>query len=305
MSITRATIIRGPGVCKTGSVIMHSAGGISCDFTVETVPVPTDIFGEVDRLVSSRYCQTSLVPTGALNAGLIALLYPYQTPDIGASFLGAADVPFLIQSKAGQLLTLVNYGIWQPPTLRLAAAAPAFSGPAQFRHLIADGAESDVAASYYTIAPTAYQAATYPPAADTITGGAVTAAVGATAVKSTAGFELAVQLGWEPVPSDNDGVVDYTLSSVAASITFQPAAGTEAALLALMPAGGVGSSAASGNEFTVSRSDGLACSIHNAHLLQGPLRWGNVTLRQGQLAFAAIAKQNAGVPGAVYTVTYT
>jgi len=304
MAIQRSTIIRGPGAAKTGTVTLHAAGGITCDFTVETNPIPTDLHGEIDRFVSSRHASTSLTPTGALSAGIIALLFPHQTPEIGASFLGAADVPFMIHSKAGQLLTLKNHGVWQPPALRLAASAPAFSGAAVFRHLVGDNADPSLPASYYTLAPAAYADAAYPPAADTITGGAVTAKIGDTEVKSTAGFELSVQLGWEPVASNNEGTVDYTLSSAAASISFQPAAGTEAALLGLMPAGGIGSRVGSGKEFTVTRADGLACSIHNAHLLQGPLRWGNVTLRQGQLAFAALAELTGGTPGALYTVTY-
>lgn len=305
MSIDRANIIRGPGVCKSASVTLHDADGISSDFVVETAPVNSSMYGQLDSLIASRYATTSFTPNGAISAGILAFLYPYQTPDIGASLFGAADVPFIVHSKAGQKVTFPNGALFSPPNLRFQAAGTAFSSRAQIRHVLKNATAPDAAGAYFAIAAEAFAAATYPLSAASIKGGSVVATLGATAIKSTTGFELAVQLGFDPVLSDGEGVVDYTLKSVAASITFTPAAGTEAALLGMMPLDQVdiGASARSANDFTLVSDNGITAKIFGAHLLQGPLRWGNTTLRQGQLAFASLIKVTTDVPGKVYELT--
>lgn len=302
-SVTRASLVRGPATAKVGSVVLHSQAGVTCDFTVEAVPVMSDHYGEIDRLVQAKYAETSLIPVGALSAGLLSLLHPHQTPDLGSSFLGAADTAFIVHSKAGQKLTFANYGVWSPPNIRLSATKTAFSSAANFRHGLKDNTDPSAEGAYYAIAAEAWTAAAYGLGADTVAAGAVSALIGTTPVTSTEGFELSASYGWQPVPDDNVGIPDWTLDSVAAAITFSPSSGTEAALLALMPfAQAVGTSVRSGKDFVVSSANGLTMTIYDAFLLKGPLRFGRTTLRQGQLAFAGLAKITADVPGAVYAL---
>ena len=306
MSVTRSTLVRGPATAKVGSVVLHTQAGIESTFNVEAVPVESDQYGEIDRLVSAKYCETSLIPVGALSAGLLTLLHPHQTPDLGASFLGATDTPFIVHSKAGQKITFANYGVWAPPNVRLSATKTAFSSAANFRHGLKDATEPDAAGAYYVLASEAWAAANYALGADTIAAGAVTALIGDTPVSSTEGFELSATYGWKPVPDDNVGIPDWTLDTVSAAITFTPSAGTEAGLLALMPFGqAVGTSVRSGKDFVVSSANGLTMTIYDAFLLKGPLRFGRTALRQGQLAFAGLVKVTSDVPGAVYALSYT
>lgn len=303
MAIARSTLVRGPATAKVGSVILHSQAGISSDFIVDAVPVVSDQYGELDRLVSAKYIDTTLTPVGALSAGLLSLLHPQQTPDLGASLLGATDTAFIVHSKAGQKLTFVNHGLWSPPNVRLSATRTAFSSAATFRHGLKDNTAPETAGAYYAIASEAWAAATYALGASTIAAGAVTAAIGSTAVSSVDGFELSATYNWTPVVDDNVGITDWSLDSVGAAITFTPSAGTEAALLALMPfAQAVGTSVRSGDDFVVSSANGLDMTIYDAFLLKGPLRWGRTTLRQGQLAFASLIKITTDVPGAVYAL---
>lgn len=306
MSLARSTLVRGPGSAKVGSVVLHSQAGISSDFVAEAVPVAADMWTPLDQFLSAKYATTSLIPVGALSTGLIALLHPYQTPDLGASLLGATDTAFIVHSKAGQKLTFVNHGVWSPPSIRLSATKTAFSGAVQFRHGLKDATEPEAEGAYYALAAEAWTDAAYAALASTVAGGTVTALLGTTPVSSVDGFELGVTHGWQPVPDDNLGIVDWTLDSVAAAISFTPSAGTEAGLLAMMPfANAIGTSVRSGKDFTVSSANGLSMTIYDAFLLQGPLRWGRTTLRQGQLAFAGLVKITADVPGALYNVTFT
>ncbi len=303
-SIARSTLVRGPAACKVGSVALHSQAGVSLDFIIDAVPVQSDQYAEIDRLVAAKYAETSLTPVGALSAGLLSLLHPHQTPALGGSLLGAADAAFIVHTKAGQKITLANHGLWSPPNVRLSATRTAFSSAAVFRHGLKDSTAPDAAGAYYAIASEAWSAAAYPLSAAAIAAGAVSASVGATPVTSQEGFELSATYNWQPVPDDNCGVVDWTLDTVAAAISFTPSAGTEAGLLALMPFGqDVGTSVRSGADFTVTSANGLTMAIHDAFLLRGPLRFGRTTLRQGQLAFAGLAKITADVPGAVYTLS--
>lgn len=305
-TLARSAIVRGPATAKVGSVALHSQAGIACDFTVEAVPVMSDQYGEIDRLVQAKYAETSLIPVGALSAGILTLLHPHQTPDLGASLLGAADTPFIVHTKAGQKITFVNHGLFNPPNIRLSATRTAFSSAALFRHGLKDATSPDAEGAFYAIAAEAWAAANYALGAATIAAGAVTALIGTAPVTSTEGFELSATYGWQPVPDDNVGIPDWSLDSVAAAITFTPSSGTEAALLAMMPfAQDIGTSVRSGKDFVVTSANGLGMTIYDAFLLKGPLRFGRTQLRQGQLAFAGLAKVTADVPGAVYALTLT
>lgn len=307
MAIQRSALVRGPASVKTGSVTIQSQGGVSSDFVTEAANVESDMYAGLDAFVSNKYGTTSLTPAGALSAGLLALLYPQQTPVLGSSLFGTSDTPFIIHSKAGNKLTWVNYGLWQPPSLRLSATKASFGSAAQFRHVLKDNTATDASGAYYAFATEAWAAATYPLGASTLKAGAVTASIGAAAVTSADGFELSVSLGWAPVTDDSLGVLDYTLQSASAAITFTPSSGTEAALLALTPfAKAVGASVRPGGstDFTVTSANGVTMQIHDPYLLQGPLRWGNTMLRQGQLAFAGLVEVTADVPGTLYEVSF-
>lgn len=302
-TISRSALVRGPATAKVGSVALHANAGVTMDFTAEAVPVMSDVFGEIDRLVSAKYIETQLTPVGALSAGILALLHPQQTPDLGGSLLGATDTPLIVHSKAGVKITAANCGVWSPPNIRLSATKTAFSSAVNFRSGLKNNTSPDADGAFYTLASEAWTTAAYALGASTILAGAVTAAIGATAVTSQDGYELAATYNWQPVLDDNVGIPDWTLDSVSASISFTPSSGTEAALLALMPfAQDIGTSVRSGADFVVSSANGLTMTIYDAFLLKGPLRFGRTMLRQGQLAFAGLAKVTSDVPGAVYAL---
>ena len=79
---------------------------------------------------------------------------------------------------------------------------------------------------------------------------------------------------------------------------------TETALAALLPyTAANGDSIRAGNDLVISAGAGkITATLYDARPLVGPMRWGTVALRSGEVAWIAQRKLTAGVPGALYSV---
>lgn len=150
----RTSIIRGPGAIMLGSLVLHDSAGIQADVVVAANPVGTSLYGRIDSWLHSRQGEVSFTPGGELSAAIMAALFPYQNPNIGASIFGGADVPLLVHSKAGTKVVFTNAALVGCPTLHLSRTKVAFAGQAKFRCLLGKGC-----------APTDTNALLTPPAA--------------------------------------------------------------------------------------------------------------------------------------------
>lgn len=306
---TRTNIVRGPGAVKFGNVVLHDADGISADVAVETVPVPSSIEGEIDRMVSNRYAEISLKPVGHLSSGILAALFPHQTPVIGTPLFGAADVPLLVHSKAGVLVTFPNAALVQPPQLRLSTVATAFGSAARFRALIALAAEPGDSGSLLTVASSAYSAATYPFSAVAKGGryiGTLGTGEGAVEIRTQSGWTVDVALATASFATDVEGELAMDLAGVTCVARCTPSQSTEAALMALLPWNSAqGASARSGKNLVISAGTGsgvVKVTLYDVAVLAGPLRWGGVAIRAGEYAFTASRTVANDALGALYTV---
>ncbi len=302
--MSRLTLIRGPGAVKFGDVVLHDADGIQADIQVAASPVSTSIEGEVDQWINSRFGTISFRPAGEATAAILAALYPHQTPVIGASLLGAVDVPLVVASKAGVKVTYHAAALMQPPQLRLSATQTAFGSAAQFRALLAAGKAPGDEDALVSIESEAWSDATYPFAATNLLRGAYLGTYDGATITPRGGWTIDVQLATQAVQVDHEGEIDILLTGVTVAAKCEPQGMTEAALAALLPyTAANGESIRAGNDLVISAGAGkIAVTLHDARPLVGPMRWGTVALRSGEVAWIAQRKLTAGVPGALYSV---
>ena len=309
MAINRTNILRGPGTViwnpgGTGEQTIFDASGITADIETSSGDVPSSVSGVIDRFKTDQVGTVKFTPCGQLSAGLLALLYPYGTPTIGARVFPDADVPLTIHSVAGTKVTFVNAALTQMPPLTLSPVKTAF-GEAVFTALLGLGKKPSDSNSFFTTAAATYAAGGPDPSG--IVGVQYAASYGSLNILDTLdGWTITPELQLEPVTTDLLGTVDYTVQGVGCTATCTPLGLSEAQILGALPlTKDRGTSLTGASDLVITGANGLTVTLKNATMLRGPLHWGNTTLRAGEVAFTAHRAFSQGTPGAVFSVAMT
>jgi len=305
MAINRTNILRGPGtvIYNTGddAQTIFDATGITADVESSSQEIPSSVSGAIDTIKTDQVGTIRLTPCGQLSDDLLALLYPYGTPSIGARVFPDADVPLTVHSVAGTKVTFVNAALTTMPPLTLSPVKTAF-GEAVFTALLGLGKKPSDANSFFTTAAASYTAGGPDPTG--IVGVQYAATFGSLNIYDTLdGWTVTPEIQLEPVTTDLLGTVDYTVSGVTCTATCTPLGLTESQLLGALPiAKDRGSSLKGAADLVITGAGGLTVTLKNATMLRGPLQWGNTTLRAGEVQFTAHRAFTAGAPGAVFSV---
>lgn len=303
MATTRQSIIRGPGSVTFGGVTFFDASGITAEIDSATAEIPSSMAGKLDTIKTDQTGKVSLTPVGNLSEDLLAVLYPdwLQTPVIGRSILGSTDAPLVVHSKAGQKLTFLAAAVSKCPDLLLSPVKTAF-GSMEFAALLANGKLPTDANSLYKI-----ESATYglgEPPRTGLSGFHYTGTFGSLSIPDTVdGWTVSFAPQFDPVTTDSQGTIDYTLGGITVTARCTPLGLTESQILAALPVlQGRGSSLASANDLVIAATGGLTVTLKKAALVTGPLQWGTTTLRAGELGFTANIDPT---DGSLFTVEYT
>ena len=305
MAINRTNILRGPGtvIYNTGNdaQTIFDATGITADVESSSQEIPSSVSGAIDTIKTDQVGTIRLTPCGQLSDDLLALLYPYGTPTIGARVFPDADVPLTVHSVAGTKVTFVNAALTTMPPLTLSPVKTAF-GEAVFKALLGLGKKPSDASSFFTTAAAAYASGGPDPTG--IVGVQYAATFGSLNILDTLdGWTVTPEIQLEPVTTDLLGTVDYTVSGVTCTATCTPLGLTEAQLLGALPiAKDRGTSLKGAADLVITGAGGLTVTLKNATMLRGPLQWGNTTLRAGEVQFTAHRAFTNGAPGAVFSV---
>jgi hypothetical protein len=310
MPTARESILRGPGSITYDSQTVFDRDGIDAAIEPTTFDVMTSLHGVVDTRLADAVGSVSLTPSGRATAGLLAMLFPYGNPTIGASMGGATDKPLAVHSLSGRKLTMHAAYLTQLPQLRLSARQTLFGGAAQFTAVLKNGVARTDANSMYTIADDPWDGDYAPADVKTLPH---TAAWGAgapwDAIKTAEGWTIDFEIGTEPVLDDAEGTIDHILTSVTARARCRPIGLTEANVLDALKVQGadnaIGTSRITGNNLVIQAAGGITVTLHNAGLVEGPVRWGNTDLRIGEIGFVAHRSFTEGAPGPVYSVAMT
>lgn len=309
-TIDRSTIIRGPGSVTLGTVEMFDSEGIKAALKVDTFDVPVSAFGNVDTRRKDITAGVTFKPCGALKAEILAALYPHGTPVIGASLLGAVDVPCIIHSLAGTKVTFAAAALSKMPSLILSAGAPAFSGEAEITCLLANETERTDAGSLFAVAAAAWAGEF--DIADVL-GGVYTGVWGAGGTALTIptldGWKVDFEMEVELQACDGIGTYDILLKSVTVRAKCTPLGLSESAHLALLNAQDadalIGGTMRSGKNLVISCPSALTVTLKEAALMEGPMAWGNNQLRSGEIGFVGHRAFAGGVPASLFSVVLT
>lgn len=308
MATTRQSIIRGPGSVKYNDVVFFDASGITAEVDSAAQDVPSSIAGRLDTIKTDQIGKVSLTPVGNLSEALLAVLYPsyLRTPVIGQPIFGSSDVPLHVSSKAGTKVSFACAALTKCPELYLSPVKTAF-GAVEFTALVPNGKLPDDSTTHlYTVATATYSDGVPPRTG--LSGfhysGTLGSGQGALVIPDTLdGWTVAVEPQLEPVTTDSQGTIDYTLTGVNVTAKCTPLGLTEAQILAQLPIlRGRGASMAGAADLTIASEGGLTVVLKNASLATGPLNWGATALRAGEIGFTAHVDTSTG---ALFTMSYT
>ena len=306
MAIQRNNILRGPGTVIIDGVAIHDASGITCYVDVATQEIPSSISGSIDTIKTDQIGKVTLTPVGVLSDDIIAALFPWLDPQIGASVFGSTDKTLVVHSLAGTKVTFVNGHLTKMPEIYLSPVKTAF-GSAEFTGLLGLGKAPGDTNSVYKVESATYSSGA--PQPDGITGaqyvGTWGRGSGALTITDTQdGWTVTPEIELKPVQTDNLGTVDYTIAGLKVTATCTPLGLTESQIMAALPITlGRGSSMRGTNDLVISGGSGaLEVTLKNATLVKGPLAWGNTTLRAGQIQFTAHRSFTNGAAGAVWDI---
>lgn len=303
MPMYRQNILRGPGALRLGGagapwIIPHENWEANVD--PKTFDVQTNLGGLLDTRKDDVVGKITFVPLGLV--ALFDVLFPaiYRAPDIGASVFGASDTPCLCHSKAGKLVTFHCAALTKPPDLVLSATKTLY-GQAEITALVKNNSAPNHDNSFFTLSNAALPA--LPVNKSHVITWPWSAAWGTTwpEIYAKDGWTVSVEPEIEYVQVDDVGTVDGLLKSVMITAKCRPLnVGEEEILDALRIQGDGadrGASLSLGQTLTIDGA--FTLTINDAILLRGPIRYGSVELRAGEIAFVGQRDTSESLNGGV------
>jgi len=304
--VTRQSIVRGPGTVKLGTQQFYDKEGIDAALEIQRNQIAVSHFGTVDERIDDVTGKISFTPSGQITAPILAVLYPYTTPNIGASVCGVADVACEVHSKSGVKVVYHSAAMSNMPDLLLSAKKTVF-GTAEIVAVLKNGAERTDADSLYTISSAEWSGGTF--ATSNIKTVGYTASWNSLSFRSSAGFTISPSVNMTPVAVDDLGTIDYTLDDVSIMAKCVPLGLSETQIygaMQLQGAGaGIGASLRGGNDLTITGVGGLTVVIRDAALVSGPFKWGKSELRAGEIGFIGQRTESSSTFTDLFSVALT
>ena len=313
MSVTRASLIRGPGIVSWNSATIFSEGDIAPRYEPVWNPVETSMYGEVDRVRRDFVIRIPIRLWGAWEN--LATLFPSAllNPTIGASLYGTSDTPLSITARNGDKITYNNAQITKLADLRLGVDENIFAADVEFTAILANNTLPESNAAYYTVAT----GQTFTESAFAKTNfkrerwtGAWGTKTGWTTVVPKDGFHVGWELGLAPVTVDGYGTVDMTIRGLVATCRCVPIGPSLAQIEdQIKLAGQSGAGAAHGTLVSTNAADlvltssSMGVTLKNVSLTKGGHAFGQEPLRMGEVEWTSARLFTAGVPQAVATLS--
>lgn len=294
----RTTIVRGPCKITYDTQTFYSKGGVALTMTNSTFDKETDAYGVVGRSKTDFQVVVEFEPVGEIEA--LSVLFPYGSTAMGASIYGATDNALVI-TAADATYTINNAAITQMPSIRCTANNTAF-GSVQFTGLLDKGGDPSVLGDYYSVGAGASIGAAFDPSKlITAPYQATLGAIGP--FFSEAGFEIAFELGLNPIVVDGIGTVDMSLQNLGATVTCIPTGLAENVFDSLFGSLDAGEELASSSlDISTATVGGLNFDCAAVQVIDLQKRFSPAENRLGQLTLAAKRTFSTGNPVALFTV---
>jgi hypothetical protein len=285
---------------------MFDRDSIKADIRIGTFGVPVSAFGNVDTRRQDVTGVVTFRPCGQLTAAILGALFPHGTPNIGASLFGATDTACIVHSLAGQKVTFHAAALTRMPSLKLSTTETAFAGEAEITALLKNNVARTTDNSFWSVATEAWAGAF--DVAD-VKGGAYQGTWGTgpgVTFQTSEGWTVDFDLQTEAQYCDGVGTYDIMLTGVTVRAKCRPIGLSESTLLGYLNVQGanaaLGATMRSSKDLVITAAGGLAVTLKEAALMEGPMEWGNTNLRAGEIGFEAHRTISGGTPGALFTV---
>jgi hypothetical protein len=316
MALNRTLLKRGPAIVTYGGATLFTNADILSRFGPVWNPVPTSMYGQVDKVLKDRVYKVSLRLWGAWEN--LSVLFPSYAlaPTAGASIFGTSATPLVILARNGDQITYNNAQITKLANLYLGADENLFAADVEFTCIIGNSSGTTMynpedANAYYTVAT----GVSYTDSAFAKTNfkrvrftGAWGSVVGFTAIIPQKGFQISWDLDCRPLPCDGYGTVDFTigenvLQATCRAIPIQP---TLAQIEAQVAAQGFQMGTLLSNtsaDLTLTGNGGAPVIVlKNAGAAEHGYAFGIEPLRVGEIAWMTTRGFTTGAPQAVATV---
>lgn len=300
MPIDRTLILKGPAKITFDSAAIFSEADIVVNWITDYFDVPTSAFGNVGRRVGARRIEVDLIPK--MWSDLTKIL-PYASKQIGATIYDGTDKPLVITPSNGAPLTVTNVAITQQPNLTFSVNKPLLR-PMRFTGLCANNSDPAVEANWYSFGTPATNVA--------LTGFDLTKVLNtryslgwnSATYQSEQGFNLDFNLGLVPDVVDGEGIVNYRITELDASLKFVPTGKTEANFASLLGWGvALGAQPTLSNAVVTGVGTGNPVfTLVNAQVMQGSTAYGAAANRFGEVELMSVRKVTSGALDALWTV---
>ena len=311
---TRASLGGGPAFVTFNGATLFLRDDLDSKHAPEFNPVRSSLIGQVDKTKKDLVIRNTLTLFGLFTD--LTVLFPswLLNPTPGTHIYGASDLPLVIQARNNDVITYHNTQITRLANLHLGVDNELFAAAVEFTSIIANGANPEDAAAYFTRSTSVYAA----PAALVLTNfvktrwtGAWTGKTGFTSFVGKRGFDVS----WDADIVSGEGQAGYvegwgtcdmvlgegTMMARCRALPIGPtmaqtdtAQGVTAAHGGLLSAGGADLTLTGGSHSVV---------LKNAALVESATVFGVEPLRAGEAVWEATRVVTAGVPAAVATVT--
>lgn len=303
MSISRATLGRGPAKVTWNGITMWTSDAISSRHSPVFNPVPTSMFGSVDQVITDRVYRIPLRLWGAWES--VSTLFPTSVlnPVVGSSVFGTSDLPLVILARNGDQITYHNAQLTKLSDLYLGVDNSLFAADVEFTALIKNSTEPEAAGAYYSVATSqtytenAFAKTAFTRARFVGAWGAIT---GFTAIVPQKGFNVSWDISLEPVPVDGYGTVDMTIRDFLGIVRCIPIGPTLAQIETNAKDQGVvlGSLLTTSSADLTLASSAVSIVLKNAGMKEHGFEFGVEPLRVGEMMWCSGRSFSAGAPSA-------
>lgn len=316
MSLTRASIIRGPAVIQYtaqggSAVTLFSQGDIQVRMANQTFDIATSLYGVVDKRTSQRSVEVSFTPTGEINSTNVPVLWPHGTKNPGDSLIGAGNPQIVIIPKTGSQYTFYGAVVTKQPSIQL-STTKTIVGPVTFTCIGKEGVLWSTANSMYTEASSAFGTYAFSPAAIRTCPYSGVWGSTLTTVDTKDGWTVEFNVATTPVEADSYGIVDYTVGDNVATATCSPLDVSETALTAILNMQGTnadrGQSLLSATDLVITPTTGTPVgsanvTLSNCTILQIGYDYGLTSTRVPQIQFTTMRYLATNVLHSAYAIT--
>ena len=328
------TVLKGPAVLLYGGSAanntFYTESEIVVDVDFETEAIRNQVYGRVTDACMERAVRITTTPMGVWKGGSaawaarVALLWPHLGAVLGSSIFAAtaaAEKTLVVWTKVdGKKYTFHSAGVIKMPSMGLGAkrnlcGAVTWAGLAKL-----DGSNNlqnwSVDNSLYSVADAAFSDTNFNQTDELRTPytGAWGAVDGFTSIHTRDGWQIDFDMTTEPDPSDDYGVINYSITDLDFKARCIPLDPTMTQALTSMKLQGSG--AARGQLLSSIQSNAALViggaevgypmvTLYKAQLVPAKFQFGLTTYRNGEFVWKANRYFSAGVGGSLAEIGVT